>query len=63
MFSRKFFRIFQILKTDFRKGPNAQDELNAAVEELSNLSVKVNEELDQTMKEQTQITVSLDRRL
>ena len=34
--------------------------MNAAVEELSTLSIKVNEELDQTMKEQSQITVSFD---
>ena len=49
----------KIVTRNSRSGPNAQDELNAAVEELSNLSVKVNEELDQTMKEQTKITVSL----
>ena len=57
-FSSPLFTV-TIVTQNSRSGPNAQDELNAAVEELSNLSVKVNEELDQTMKEQTQITVSL----
>ena len=38
---------------------SAKDELNAAVDELSSLSVKVNEELDETLNEQIKLNVSL----
>lgn len=37
---------------------SAREDLDAAVDELSNLSIKVNEELDETIKEQIDLNVS-----
>ena len=38
---------------------SAREDLDAAVDELSNLSIKVNEELDETIKEQIDLNVSI----
>ena len=44
----------------FRKvSTSAKDELDAAVDELSSLSVKVNAELDETLQEQIKLNVSV----
>ena len=39
---------------------SAREDLDAAVDELSNLSIKVNEELDETIKEQIDLNVSIN---
>ena len=38
---------------------SAREDLDAAVDELSNLSIKVNEELDETIKEQIDLNVCI----
>ena len=54
------FKIAKFLIFNSRKvSTSAREDLDAAVDELSNLSIKVNEELDETIKEQIDLNVCI----